>query len=105
LEVRLQRIFSGEISQILKKEPTFPKERKLEIFGLLSYELRHCTVSYVVTNVLESPAASIFGVEETLKIEATGSSETLVSAYQTVQCHNFIVHNPYLYHRENLEFS
>jgi hypothetical protein len=42
----------------------------------------------VVTNVLEDNISSIFKREVTLKMGASYSSESSVSTYQTVGCHN-----------------
>jgi hypothetical protein len=41
----------------------------------------------VVTNILEELVTSIFNVEITLKMEAAGFSETLMSFYHTMSCH------------------
>jgi hypothetical protein len=63
------------------------------VFSILCYELRHYTVSYVITNILEAVATSILGVEVTLKIEALRPFETLIATYQTAQRHNLKVYN------------
>jgi hypothetical protein len=41
----------------------------------------------LVTNILEELGTSIFSVETILKMEAAGSSETVISFCQTVSCH------------------
>jgi hypothetical protein len=42
---------------------------------------------YAVIIVLEEPAASIFKVEETIKMTEVGSSKTKVNTYQATQYH------------------
>jgi hypothetical protein len=58
-----------------------------------SFMIMSRVVLYVVTNISEQPATSIFRTEvattSTLKLEKTGSSDTMVTTYTTTRRRNW----------------
>jgi hypothetical protein len=68
--------------------------------------LQHCAVLWVITDILEERDYAIFRVHTAyiMKMEMTGSSQTLVSTHKATQCHSPGYQNLNIHCCENLRY-